>query len=81
MCYSQQHPSWKSYPLLQTKPCGTTSALIGKSYIVAGQAGMAFHTMAILQAYQAYVLKEMDEGGDFSPEAVKLLCKATDMAR
>ncbi len=53
-------PSWKSRPLLPTKPCRTTSALIGKSYIAAGQAGMALHTMAILQAYQADVLKEMD---------------------
>ncbi len=50
-------PSWKSRPLLPSKPCRTTSALIGKSYIVAGQAGMALHTMAILQAYQADVLK------------------------
>ncbi len=44
-------PSWKSCPLLPSKPCRTTSALIGKSYIAAGQAGMALHTMAILQAY------------------------------
>ncbi len=29
-------PSWKSRPLLPTKPCRTTSALIGKSYIAAG---------------------------------------------
>ncbi len=43
-------PSWKSRPLLPSKPCRTTSALIGKSYIAAGQAGMALHTMAILQA-------------------------------
>ncbi len=55
-------PSWKSRPLLLTKPCRTTSALIGKSYIVAGQAGMA-----ILQAYQADVLKEMDEGTGLTP--------------
>ncbi len=34
-------PSWKSRPLLPSKPCRTTSALIGKSYIAAGQAGMA----------------------------------------
>ncbi len=52
-------PSWKSCPLLPTKPYRTTSALIGKSYSAA-QAGMALHTMAILQAYQADVLKEMD---------------------
>ncbi len=32
-------PSWKSHPLLPTKPCRTTSDLIGKSYIAAGQAG------------------------------------------
>ncbi len=55
-------PSWKSRPLLPSKPCRTTSALIGKSYITAGQAGMALHTMAIPQAYQADILKEMDEG-------------------
>ncbi len=38
-------------PLLPSKLCRTTSALIGKSYIAAGQAGMALQTMAILQAY------------------------------
>ncbi len=57
-------PSWKSRPLLPSKPCRTTSALIGKSYIAAGQAGMALHTMAILQAFQADVLKEKDEGSE-----------------
>ncbi len=62
-------PSWKSRPLLPTKLCRTTSALIGKSYIAAGQAGMALHTMAILQAYQVNVLKEMDEGTGLTPEA------------
>ncbi len=73
-------PSWKYRPLLPTKPCWTTSALIGKSYIAAGQAGMALHTMAILQAYQADVLKEMDEGTGLTPEAVKTLRRATDLA-
>ncbi len=73
-------PSWKSRPLLPSKPCRTTSALIGKSYIAAGQAGVALHTMAILQAYQADVLKEMDEGTDLTPEAVKELRRATDLA-
>ncbi len=32
---------------------------------------MTLHTMAILQAYQADVLKEMDEGASLTPEAVK----------
>ncbi len=73
-------PSWKSCTLLPSKSCRTTSALIGKSYIAAGQAGMALHTMAILQAYQADVLKEMDEGTGLTPEAVKELRRATDLA-
>ncbi len=73
-------PSWKSHPLLPSKLCRTTSALIGKSYIAAGQAGMALHTMAILQAYQVDVLKEMDEGTGLTPEAVKELRRATDLA-
>ncbi len=33
------------------------------------------HTMALLQAYQADCLKEMDEGDGLTPEAVKELCK------
>ncbi len=61
-------PSWKSRRLFPTKPCRTTSALIGKSYIAAGQ------------AYQADVLKEMDEGTGLTPEAVKELHRATDLA-
>ncbi len=73
-------PSWKSHPLLPSKPCRTASALIWKFYIAAGQAGMALHTMAILQAYQADVLKEMDERTGLTPEAVKELCRATDLA-
>ncbi len=73
-------PSWKSHPLLPSKPCRTTSALIGRSYMVAGQLGAALHTMAILQAYQAEVLKEMDEGDGVTPEAVKELRRATNLA-
>ncbi len=41
---------------------------------------MALHTMAILQAYQADVLKEMDEGTGLTSEAVKELRRATDLA-
>ncbi len=67
-------PSWKSRPLLPTKPWR-------KLYIAAGQTGrMALHTIAILQAYQADVLKEIDEGGGLTPEAVKELRKATYLA-
>lgn len=31
--------------------------------MAAGQEGMMLHTMAIFQAYQVDILKEMDEGG------------------
>ncbi len=72
-------PSWKAHPLLPSKPCRTTSALIGKSYMAAEQAGAALHTMAILQAYQAEVLKEMDEGDGVTPEAVTELRRATGL--
>ncbi len=48
--------------------------------MAAGQAGAALHTMAILQAYQTEVLKEMDEGDGVTPEAVKELRRATDLA-
>ncbi len=40
---------------------------------------LALHTMAILQAYQADVLKE-SEGTGLTPEAVKDLRRATDLA-
>ncbi len=36
--------------------------------------------MVILQAYQAKVLKEMDEGDGVTPETVKELCRANDLA-
>ncbi len=36
--------------------------------------------MAILQAYQAEVLKEMDEGDVVTPEAIKELRRATNLA-
>ncbi|ROL46272.1 hypothetical protein DPX16_23861 [Anabarilius grahami] len=41
---------------------------------------MDLHTMAILQAYQVDVLKEMDEGDGLTPEEVKELRRATDLA-
>ncbi|KAL0173181.1 hypothetical protein M9458_033492, partial [Cirrhinus mrigala] len=48
-------------PTLPTKPLRTTLALVGKGYSSAGQAGACLHTMAVLQAYQADLLKELDE--------------------
>ncbi len=48
--------------------------------MAAGQAGSALHTMAIRQAYQVEVLKEMDEGDGVTRETVKELRRATDLA-
>lgn len=71
-------PSWKSHPQLLSKPCRTTSALVGKSYMAAGQAVSRF--MPFFQAYQVDVLKEMDKSGGLTPEAVKELRRATNLA-
>ncbi len=64
------HPG-KRVLCFQSKPCRITSALVGKSYIAAGQA------MDRLQAYQAELLKELDESEGLSPEAVKELRRHT----
>ncbi len=67
-------------PVLPTKPLRTSSALVGKAYTAAGQAGGCLHTMAVLQAYQADLLKEMDEGDDIKNDDVAELRRATDLS-
>lgn len=49
-------------PTTPTKPCCTTSNLVNKAYMAASQAGACLHTMAIMQAYQADLLRDLDEG-------------------
>ncbi|KAL0154061.1 hypothetical protein M9458_050635, partial [Cirrhinus mrigala] len=49
-------------PTLPSKPLRTTSALVGKRYTAAGQAGACLHTMSVLQAYQADLLKGLAKG-------------------
>ncbi len=49
--------------VLPTKPVRITSALVGKAYSVAGQAAACLHTMSLLQAYQAELLADLNEGG------------------
>ena len=61
-------PSWKSHPLLPSKLCRAAAVLIGNCYTAAGQAGIALYIMAILQAFQADVLKEMVEDGGLTQE-------------
>ncbi len=49
-------------PSLPSKPLQETSRLNGKAYAAAGQAVASLHTMAMLQAYQADLLKDLDKG-------------------
>ncbi|KAF7694564.1 hypothetical protein HF521_008317, partial [Silurus meridionalis] len=49
-------------PVFPTKPLHATSALVGKVYAAAGQAAGCLHTMGVLQAYQADLLRDLDEG-------------------
>ncbi|KAI2645869.1 Uridylate kinase [Labeo rohita] len=49
-------------PTLPSKPLCTASALVGKGYMAAGQTGACLHAMSVLQAYQADLLKDIDEG-------------------
>ncbi len=61
---SPESSSSTRYPVLPTKPVRTTSALVGKAYSVAGRAAACLHTMSLLQAYQAELLADLDEGED-----------------
>ncbi len=67
-------------PTLPTKPLRTWSALVGKGYAAAGQAGSCLHTMAVLQAYQADLLKEFDEGEGFSADDICELRRTADLS-
>ncbi len=65
---------------LPTKPCRVTSSLVGKAFQAAGQAGAALHTMAVLQAYQADLLKDLSTGRSTDEEAFLELRRATDLS-
>ncbi len=67
-------------PVLPTKPLRVSSALVGKGYAAAGQSGACLHTMAVLQAYQADLLKELDEGEQISSSDVGELRRTADLA-
>lgn len=67
-------------PVLHTKPCRVTSTLVGRAYMAAGRAGDSLHTMAVLQAYQADLLKDIDEGEGPTPEDIAELRKAADLS-
>lgn len=67
-------------PTLPSKPLRTTSALVGKGYAAAGQAGACLHTMAVLQAYQADLLKELDEGEELRSDDISELRRTADLS-
>lgn len=62
---------------LPTKPLRTTLALVGKAYcMVAGQAGAWLHTRVVLQAYQADLHKELNEGVEVGFDDIEKLHRA-----
>ncbi|KAI2667130.1 Transposon Ty3-G Gag-Pol polyprotein [Labeo rohita] len=67
-------------PALPTKPLRVTSALFGKGYTAAGQAGACLHTMSVLQAYQADLLKELDEGEEIKDADIAEVRRTADLA-
>ncbi|XP_056104257.1 uncharacterized protein si:ch211-79h18.2 [Rhinichthys klamathensis goyatoka] len=67
-------------PTLPTKPLKNTSLLVGKAYSASGQAAACLHTMAILQAYQADLLRDMDNCEEVSADAIRELRRTTDLS-
>ena len=66
--------------VLPTKPVRMTSSLVNKAYSAAGQAAACLHTMSLMQAYQAELLGDLDEGGGIGPDTVSELRRATDLS-
>ncbi|CAM4729294.1 unnamed protein product [Leuciscus chuanchicus] len=67
-------------PALPSKPVKFTSSLVHKAYAAAGQAAACLHTMSIMQAYQAELLGDSEEGGGISADTVSELRRATDLS-
>ncbi|KAL0175497.1 hypothetical protein M9458_027827 [Cirrhinus mrigala] len=67
-------------PSLPSIPLQVTSRLNGRAYAAAGQAVGALHTMAVLQAYQADLFKDLDKGQGLSPDGDAELRRTTDLA-
>ncbi|KAL0172912.1 hypothetical protein M9458_033223, partial [Cirrhinus mrigala] len=75
----QNAASWRGHPRLPSRACKFSSALVAKAYAASGQAVSTLRAMAILQVYQAKVLKDLHEGVP-DPELLQELCSATDYA-
>ncbi len=60
-------------------PVKAVSSHVEKYYSAAGQAAATLLSIVVFQAYQAELLKELNEGEGITPEAVKELRQATDL--
>lgn len=67
-------------PKLPSRPVRLTSSLVGKAYMAAGQAGTCLHTMAVLQAYQTDLPRDLDDRGEEESDVVAELHRATDLS-
>ncbi len=67
-------------PTLPTKLCAHRQHWWARGTRAAGQAGSCLHTMAVLQAYQADLLKELDEGEGFGVDDICELCRTADLS-
>ncbi|KAL0188890.1 hypothetical protein M9458_015989, partial [Cirrhinus mrigala] len=82
-CYlSSGETSSLKAPSLPSKPqvCQDTSHFNGGAYAAAGQAVASLHIVAVLQAYQADLLKDLNKGKSLSPDEVAELRRTTDLA-
>ncbi|KAL0170346.1 hypothetical protein M9458_034942 [Cirrhinus mrigala] len=75
----QNAAKWRGPPRLLSRACKFSSALEVKAYTASGQAVSTLHAMAILQVYQAKVLKDLHEGVP-DPELLQELCSVTGYA-
>ncbi|XP_073772762.1 uncharacterized protein [Danio rerio] len=79
---ARRRPDLKSarVPPLSSRPLRVTSGLVGKAYMTAGQSVGCLHTMSVLQAYKADLIKECLDGVGSTPEQLREALRASDLA-
>ncbi len=77
---SMGETSYLKVPSSPSKPLQDTLRLNGRAYAAASQAVASLHTMKVLQAYQADLLKDLDMGQGLSPDEEAELRRTTDLA-
>lgn len=68
----------KSAVVHPNKPCCTTASITWKVYAVSGQAVSGLHSIAVLQVFQAKMLKHLDKDGP-DPEIFRELRSTTSL--